>query len=115
MVFMSPKSMPIGKVGEGIVRRGLVGHDVDGGLHLQQRREDLCRIAFEADGERLLGIACRGRQFERVLDAVCLGVEVLVGDTTVDAGDVAVDADRDAVVHSDGERLSARPCRRDPQ
>ena len=42
---------------------------------------------------------------ERVVEVGGLDVEVALGDAPVDAGLVDVDADRDAVVHRDGQRL----------
>ena len=64
-------------------------------------------VAEHADRQRPAGVAGLDRQLERVLERVGLHVEVAVLDPPVDPGLVALDADRDAVVHGDRERLRA--------
>ncbi len=78
-----------------------------GALRAQQFGNHLGGVAEQADRQRTLGVAGLHRQPQRVVDVFCLDVEVLVVDAAVDAGDVAVHADRDAVVHGDGQRLRA--------
>ena len=89
------------------MRGGLVGDDVDGGALGEHAREQLRRVAQQADGERPTGVAGLGGELERVLQAVGPHVEVAVLDPALDGARVAVDADRDAVVHGHGERLGA--------
>ena len=89
------------------MRRRLVGDDVDRRIAVEQRREDVRGIADKADRQRPLGISRLDRQRERLVDVGGLGVEVAVGDAPVDAALVAVDADRNALVHGHRERLGA--------
>ena len=89
------------------MRRGLVGDDVDRRVHREQLRHDHRGVAEQADREALARVARLDRELERVLDAVGPHVEVAVLDAARDGARVAVDADRDAVVHRDGERLRA--------
>ena len=87
--------------------RGLVGDDVDRRVARQQRRHHLGGVAEHADGQRAPRVAGLDGQLDRVLEAVRLDVEVAVLDPAGDPGRVALDADRDAVVHGDRERLGA--------
>jgi hypothetical protein len=89
------------------VGRGLVGHDVDRGALRQHPRQQLRRVAEQADGERAARVARLDRQLERVLQGVRAHVQVAVFDTALDRARVAVDTDGDAVVHGHGERLRA--------
>lgn len=86
---------------------GLVGDDVDRGAHGEELRDGLGRVAEDADGQRAAGVAGLDGEPQRVVEAVGLHVEVPVLDAAVDGARVAVDADRHAVVHGDGEGLGA--------
>ncbi len=85
--------------------RGLVGHDVDRGALGEHLREQLGGVAEQADGERPAGVAGLDGQLEGVAQVVGLDVQVAVLDAALDGARVDVDADRDAVVHRDGQRL----------
>ena len=99
--------MPIGQVRQRVVRRGLVGDDVDRRVAAQQLGKHLGGVAEQPDRQRPLGVARLDGQSEGVVDVGGLGVEVAVLDAAVDAGLVAVHADRHAVVHRHGQRLRA--------
>ncbi len=94
--------------------RGLVGDDVDGRALGEQARQQLGGVAEQADRERAAGVAGLDGEPEGMLRGVGPYVQVAVLDTAFDGARVAVDADRHAVVHGDGERLgaahAAEPC-----
>ena len=73
----------------------------------EQRGEDLGRVAEQPDRQGPLGVPGLDGQVQRVLERVGLHVQVAVLDAAADAGLVDVDADGDAVVHGDRERLGA--------
>ena len=83
----------------------MVGDDVDRGIAAQQLGQHLRGVAEQPDRQRPLGVAGLTGQRKRVVDVGGLGVEVTVVDAAVDAGDVAVHADRHALVHRYGQRL----------
>jgi hypothetical protein len=89
------------------VRGRLVGDDVDRGVQLQQRRQQLRGVAEDADRERAALVARRDRHRHGLLQRGRLDVEVAVVDASLDARLVALDADDDTVVHRHGERLGA--------
>ena len=95
------------QVEQRVVRRGLVGDDVDGGVHLEQLREHHRGVAEDADRQRPPRVAGLDRHPHRLLERGSLDVEVAVVDPALDAGRVALDADHDAVVHRHGQRLRA--------
>ena len=76
------------------------------GASLQQLREQLGRVAEDADRERPPLVPRRDAR-DGVLQRVGLLVEVAVLDPAGDAGLVDVDADRDPAVHRHGQRLGA--------
>ena len=78
-----------------------------GASRSQQLGEDLGGVAEQADRQRPLGVARLDRQREGVVDVGGLDVEVAVVDAAVDAGLVAVHADRHALVHRHRQRLRA--------
>ena len=96
-----------GEVEQRVVRGGLVGDDVDRRVPLEQGRDHLGGVAEHPDRQRPAGVAGLDGQLERVVQRVGLHVEVAVLDASGDPGRVALDADDDAVVHGDRERLGA--------
>ena len=89
------------------MRRGLVGDDVDRGATASSSGNELGGVAHHADGQRpALGHGPRRRAAARRPGRRPY-VQVAVLDAAVDGARVAVDADRDAVVHGDGQRLGA--------
>ena len=86
---------------------GLIGDDVDGGGALEQRGEDVGGVADHADRQWPLGISGLDGLRQRIVEIGGLDVQIALGDAPVDAGFVDVDADRDALVHGDRQRLSA--------
>ena len=89
------------------MRRGLVGDDVDRRVLLQQRGHQLRGVAEHTDRQRPTLVAGLDRELEGVRERVGLHVEVAVLDPALDARVVALDADRDTVVHRHRERLRA--------
>ena len=89
------------------MRGGLVGDDVDRRAALEQRGQQLGGVAEHADRQRPPLVAGRDRHLHGVLQRGRLDVEVAVLDPPLDPGLVALDADRDAVVHRHRERLRA--------
>ena len=87
--------------------RGLVGDDVDGRAAGEQGREDVGRVAEQADGQGLVLVPGGDRAADGVVDIIGLLVEVAVLDPPGDPGLVAVHADGHAAVHGDGQRLRA--------
>ena len=78
-----------------------------GGALGEHARQQFGGVAEEADGERAAGVAGLDGELEGVLQGVGPHVQVPVLDAALDGARVDVDADRDAVVHGDGERLGA--------
>ena len=70
-------------------------------------RQHLGGVAEHADRQRPALVAGRDRQLDGVLERGRLDVEVAVLDPALDPRLVALDADHDAVVHGDRERLGA--------
>ncbi len=97
----------LGQVGERVVGRGLVGDDVDRRAPAQQFGEDLGGVPGQADRERAAGVAGLGGQAQGVVQVVGGHVQVAAFQAAGDAGRVGLDAEGDAVVHGDGERLGA--------
>ena len=93
-------------MGGGLVRDG-VDLDLAGQVPAQQLGHHVRGVALQADRQRPpLGL--RGaRPGDGVVEVRGDDVEVAVLQPARDAGGVALDADRDAVVHGDGERLGA--------
>ena len=96
---------------ERVVRRGLVGHDVRHDATGDQLLEHLGGVADEADRA---AVALRPGLLDLAQRGVEVGgdeIEVARLDAAVEVVRVDVDDQADAVVHRDGERLRARPCR----
>ena len=98
------------------MRRRLVGDDVDERtvappdpveVPLQQLGQHLRGVAEHADRQAAALVAGLEGQLDRVVEVAGLDVEVAGLQAPVDAVLVALDADRDAVVHRDGQRLRA--------
>ncbi len=92
---------------EGIVSRGLIGDDVDIGVAAGQLREDLTRVAEQADGEgppRLGGIPEPGEGVVEVGGAL---VEIAGVDPALDAAELDLDAERGAAAHRHRQRLGS--------
>ncbi len=85
-----------GQVGQRVVGGGLVGDDVDGGVHREQLRDQFGRVAEDADGQRPALVAGLGGELERVVEGVGPHVQVPVLDAALDGARIAVDADGDA-------------------
>src|SRR5207249_3307576 len=96
-----------GDVAQRVVGRRLVGDDVDLNVASRQLGHDLGGVAEDADGERLLLRPCLDRELERVLEVARPHVEVAVLETAGDPLLVDLDANGDAAVQGDGERLRA--------
>ena len=90
------------------MRRGLVGDDVDRRVRLEQLRaaSSAALPSTPIDSGRRSSRAATASS-HGVLEGVGLDVEVAVVDPALDPALVALDADRDAVVHGHGERLRA--------
>ena len=73
----------------------------------QQLRHDHRGVAQDTDRQRPTGLLGLLGQPQRLVQRLRADVEVPVLDPPVDPGGVDVDADRDAVVHRDGQRLRA--------
>ena len=104
---MSSNATPIGQVCQWVVRRRLVGDDVDRRAAVEQFGEHLGGVAQQADRQRPLGISCFDGELQRLVDGVGAGVEVALFDAALDAAGIAVHTDGDALVHRDGQRLRA--------
>ena len=90
---------------ERVVGARLVGDEIGREPTREQVREDLRAVADEADRH---GLARRTRLVdpaERLVEVVGLAVEVPSLDAALDPRRVDLDAQRDAAVHRDGERL----------
>jgi len=100
-----------GQVLQRVVGRGLVGDDVDGEVAgevaLQEGRDDLGGVAEQADRQRTPGGLGLVGEADRLVEVGGLDVAVAVLDAAVDARLVALDAQRDALVHGDREGLGA--------
>ncbi len=96
---------PDRQIGQRVVRRGLIGDDVDGCVAFEQGGKDLGGVADHSDRQRALGISRLDGLRQRVVEVGGLDVEIPLGDAPVDARLVHVDADRDAFVHGDRQRL----------
>ncbi len=99
------------QIGQRVVRGGLVGDHVDGDVAgrvpAQQLGDQVGGIAEQPDRERTPGVLRLVGQRDRVIEVVGGNVQVAMLDAPLDPALVAVDADRDAVVHGDRERLRA--------
>ena len=85
--------------------RSLVGDDVDFDPHREKPGQDVGGVALEPDRQRSPGCLGLQRLADGVLEVVRPGVEVPRLDATFDPRGVALDAERDAPVHRDRERL----------
>src|SRR4029077_18879862 len=93
-------------VAQRVVRRRLVGHDVDGKTAGGERRQHLGGVAVQPDRDGAPGRLRLGRELQRVLDVVGPNVEVAVVDAAPDTRVVRLHADGDAAVERYRERLS---------
>ena len=93
---------------------GLVRDDVDLGTSPEHIGNDLRSVSQHADRQWPPGVAGLVGKPERLVHGRRLEVEVAVLDAAFDAGQVALDDDRDAAVHRDGEAAPRpfRPARR---
>src|SRR5439155_19582961 len=73
----------------------------------EQLAEDLGRVADQADGDWLTRCGGPLGPTNRFVDRCGLAVQIARLDPPLDARRVDLDADRDAFVHRDGERLRA--------
>jgi hypothetical protein len=101
---------PHGHIRQRIVRRGLVGHDVDeldeGGVGGQSRHH-LGGVVAHADGERLAGGLGGSGQRPGLTHVGGHAVEVAVLAAALYPVGIDVDADGHAPVHGHGQRLRA--------
>ena len=104
---MSSKLTPLGQIGKRVVRRGLVGDDVDRGVRVEQEREQVGGVAEQANGQGLALVPSSDGPADGVVRVVRLLVEVAELDAPGDPGLVALDADAHAAVHGHGQRLRA--------
>lgn len=95
------------EVGQRVVGRGLVGHDVDRRAVGEQARQQVGGVAEQADGQRAPGVTRRSGELEGVLQTLGAHIQVAMLDAPFYGTRVAVDADGDAAVHGDGERLGS--------
>ena len=106
----------------GIMRRGLVGDDVRAratGLHpAHQLGKDLRGIADQADGLRLAGLCPAIDQVQRLVQRLCLFVDIAGAQAKIDAGLVALHGQAAGARHDGGERLrsahATQPAGQDP-
>src|ERR1700680_2793578 len=87
------------------MRRSLVGDHVDLEIASCQRRNHLGGIAVKADREGTLRVLRFERELQSVLEVVRADVEILVMQPALDPLRVGLDAQGDAAVQRDGERL----------
>jgi hypothetical protein len=84
---------------------GLVGHDVDRRSTVEQLRNEYGGVTQQADRQRPARVARLHRELEGVVEVARLHVEVAGLEPPFDPRLVALDADRDPVVHGHRERL----------
>ena len=100
-----------GQVGQGIVRGGLVGHDVHGDLAravaAQQLREHVRGVAHVAHGQRAVLVLGRHDLGEGGVQVRLHLVQVALGLAALEARLVHVDDEAGAAVQRHGERLGA--------
>ena len=94
-----------GDVAERVVGARLVGHDVGREAEVEQLRDELGGVAEHTDRERPPIVAGSLAASDRILERVGALVEVGGLEAPFDAVGVDLDAQRDAVVHRDGQRL----------
>src|SRR6478672_5415272 len=97
----------LGQVGQRVVRRGLVGDDVDRHPAAQQLGEHLRGVAHDADGPGATLVLGGDGLVDRLVERVGDLVEVAVLDPAAQPGLVDVDDEAGALVHRDGQRLGA--------
>ena len=89
------------------MRARLVGHQVRREPAREQLGQDLGAVADDPDRDRLAGRTGLVHPPQRLVEVVALAVEVARLDPTLDPGRIGLDAEGDATVHRDGERLRA--------
>ena len=97
----------LGQVAQGIVRRRLIGDDVNLHPATQQFGEHSRRVAEHSDAEGPpLGLSLR-HAAHRLVQIIGPFVEVAIFDATLQSRRIDVDAQAHAVIHHDGEGLRA--------
>jgi hypothetical protein len=89
------------------VRAGLVGDDVGREVHLQQLRNQICGVADQAHRERAAFVAGTDAASDGIFQRVGDLVEVTVLVAPLHSPCLHVDAERNALVHRDRQRLGA--------
>ena len=90
-----------------IMRGGLVGQDVGAHVTLQQVRQNIGRVAEQADRKRCLGFAAPFDDGQRLIEVFGLHVEILGAQAHLDAARLAFDGEARGPRHDGGERLRA--------